>query len=88
MTPASTRCAHDQLTFVLRQGAEDADHHPACRCRGVDAVGGRHQGDTTVSQRLDGFQAFSSIRARSIWSYAYVAMAAVVIVLPVCASDS
>ena len=32
--------------------------------------------------------AFSSVRASSIWSYAYVAMAAVVIVSPVRASDS
>ena len=32
--------------------------------------------------------AFSSVRASSIWSYAYVAMAAVVIVSPSRASDS
>ncbi|MGO9731643.1 hypothetical protein [Mycobacterium sp.] len=32
--------------------------------------------------------AFICVRAWSIWSYAYVAMAAVVIVLPLQASDS
>jgi len=32
--------------------------------------------------------AFNSVRASSIWSYAYAAMAAVVIVSPLRASDS